>query len=251
MAKAITRMTIDDAEHYTPEERQAIIDSYPAHERLARVQGIPAMGSGRVFPVAEEEITCEPFAIPKHWFLIGGMDFGWDHPTAAVQLAIDRDTDTIYVGACYKRKEATPLEHAASLKKWGRFPWAWPADAYQRDKRSGGTLRQDYLDHGMNMLAEHATHPDGGASVEAGVMDMLTRMQTGRFKVFSHLAPWLDEFRQYHRKDGVIVKLKDDLMDATRYALMMQRFAQPAYMLADDYDPEDRFESGVNEATGY
>ncbi len=160
---------------------------------------------------------------------------------------MDRDTDTIYLGACYKRKEATPLEHAVSLKRWGKFPWAWPADAYQRDKRSGGTLKQDYIDCGLNMLAEHATHPDGGTSVEAGVMDILTRMQTGRFKVFSHLSPWLDEFRQYHRKDGNIVKLKDDLMDATRYAVMMLRYAQPAYMQEEWHD-EDR---GVNETTGY
>jgi hypothetical protein len=35
------------------------------------------------------------------------------------------------------------------------------------------------------MLAEHATHEDGGNGVEAGVMEMLDRMQTGRLKVFS------------------------------------------------------------------
>ncbi len=29
----------------------------------------------------------------------------------------------------------------------------------------------------------------------------------------------------YHRKDGKIVKLMDDLMSATRYAVMMERYA--------------------------
>ena len=33
-------------------------------------------------------------------------------------------------------------------------------------------------------------------------MDMLDRMQTGRFKVFKHLNDWFEEFRLYHRKDG-------------------------------------------------
>ena len=56
-------------------------------------------------------------------------------------------------------------------------------------------------------------------------MDMLTRMQTGRFKVFKHLNDWWEEFRLYHRKDGKVVKEDDDLMAATRYALMMLRFA--------------------------
>ena len=60
-------------------------------------------------------------------------------------------------------------------------------------------------------------------SVEAGFMDMLDRMQTGRFKVFRHLNDWFEEFRLYHRKDGKVVKEADDLMAATRYALMMLR----------------------------
>ena len=53
-------------------------------------------------------------------------------------------------------------------------------------------------------------------SVEAGLMDMLTRMQTGRFKVFRHLNDWFEEFRIYHRKDGKVVKEGDDLIS---YAL--------------------------------
>ena len=64
-----------------------------------------------------------------------------------------------------------------------------------------------------------------GNSVEAGLIEMLERMQTGRFKVFSHLNEWFEEFRMYHRKDGKVVKVDDDLMAATRYAYMMRRFA--------------------------
>ena len=76
------------------------------------------------------------------------------------------------------------------------------------------------------MLKDRATFEDGTNGVEAGLMDMLERMQTGRFKVFSHLSLWFDEFRLYHRKDGKVVKLRDDLMAATRYALMMLRKAK-------------------------
>ena len=76
------------------------------------------------------------------------------------------------------------------------------------------------------MLRERAQFEDGSVSVEAGLMDILDRMQTGRFKVFRHLAEWWEEFRLYHRKDGKIVKERDDLMDATRYAAMMLREAK-------------------------
>jgi Terminase RNaseH-like domain len=66
--------------------------------------------------VAEAEIAVEPFAVPAHWPQIGGIDFGWDHPTAAVRLAWDRDADCVYVTHAYRLKEATPVLHAASLR---------------------------------------------------------------------------------------------------------------------------------------
>lgn len=244
-------MTIEDAEHISPRQRQEIIDSYPEHEREARVKGLPAMGSGRVYPVTEASLRVEAFKIPSHWARIGGLDFGWDHPTAAVRLAHDRDADALYVTHCYRRKEATPVEHCATLRQWGGYPWAWPPDAYQRDKRSGGTLRMDYESHGLNMLAVHATFADGGNGVEAGVMELLQRMQSGRFFVFEHLNDWWEEFRMYHRKDGLIVKERDDIMDATRYAMMMLRFAEPDFDTMHDEDEMYGHGDDGRSAAGY
>ena len=57
-------------------------------------------------------------------------------------------------------------------------------------------------------------------------MEMQDRMTTGRLKVASHLSDWFEEFRLYHRKDGMIVKERDDLMSATRVAIMAKRFAK-------------------------
>ena len=76
------------------------------------------------------------------------------------------------------------------------------------------------------MLPERATFEDGSNSVEAGLMDMLDRMQTGRWKVFRTCTSWLEERRLYHRKDGKIVKERDDTISASRYAYMMMRFAE-------------------------
>lgn len=226
MSRAVIRMTIDDAEHYTPEQRAAIIASYPAHERKARAQGIPILGSGRVFPVDEDTLKVAAFDIPSHWAQIGGLDFGWDHPTAGVKLAWDRDADIIYVTNSYGQREQTPVIHAAALKPWGAWlPWAWPHDGLQHDKGSGEELASQYRDQGLNMLWERATFEDGGNGVEAGIQDMLARMLTGRWKVFDHLEDWFAEFRLYHRKDGKIVKLNDDRLSASRYALMMKREA--------------------------
>lgn len=251
MSRHVTTMTIEDAAHISPERRAEIIASYPPHEVEARTKGIPVLGSGRIFPVTEESITVEAFPIPRHWALIGGMDFGWDHPTAAVVLAWDRDADVIYVAAAYKRAKATPLEHAVALKPWGGFPWAWPHDGLHSMKDGGKSFRDQYTEAGLKMLDVHATHPDGGYGVEAGISEMLNRMQTGRFKVFAHLVDWWAEFRLYHRRDGKIFKEREDLMDATRTGLMMKRFAESPDVYDADTWSNDHGQHGRSEATGY
>jgi hypothetical protein len=155
------------------------------------------------------------------------MDFGWDHPFAAVEVVWDRDSDTVFVSKAYSLREASPVLHAAALRPWGKdLRWAWPRDGRRETLEGAGVpLAKQYSDQGLNMLMDHAQFEDGSVSVEAGLMDMLDRMQTGRFKVFDHLEDWWSEFRLYHRKDGKVVKEGDDLMAATRYAIVMLRFA--------------------------
>ena len=223
----ITNMTIDDVGHYSAEEKARIIASYPAHELEARTKGTPTLGSGRIFPVPEESITIEQRDFPSHWPRIGGMDFGWDHPFAAVELVWDRDTDTVYVSRTHRLREATPILHAAAIRPWGNLLWAWPRDGRRETLEGAGiALMKQYQAQGLDMLHEHAQFEDGSVSVEAGIMDMLDRMKTGRFKVFSHLLEWFEEFRLFHRKDGRVVKEGDDLMAATRYAVMSLRHAR-------------------------
>jgi len=235
--RAVTTMTIDDAEHYTPEQRKSIISSYPEHEREARTKGIPMLGSGRIFPIAEDRISFKLFPFPKHWKRIAGMDIGWDHPTAGVWGRYDADKDVVYIEDAYRVRQATIIVHAASFKaKGAKIPMAWPHDGLQHDKSSGRQIAQLYREQGVAMLPEHAKYMDDrGFGVEAGVADMLNRMETGRLKVAEHLADWWEEFRLYHREDGKIVKEGDDLMSATRILIMSLRFARADETKGDRY----------------
>jgi len=226
VTRHVTRMTLAEASFYTPEQKAEIAAQYPEHERDARLDGVPQLGSGRIFPLAERAVAVPAFDVPAHWPALGAIDFGWDHPTAAVKLVHDRDGDVVYVTHCYRVRRTTPVIHAAALKPWGKgLPFAWPHDGYQHDKQSGKPTAQAYREQGLAMLPEHARFADLSTGVEAGLMAMLERMQTGRLKAFDHLREWLDEFRLYHRKDGVVVKAHDDLMCATRYGIMCLRFA--------------------------
>ena len=90
-------MTINDAEHFSEADKRRIIASYPPHERETRVNGVPYMGSGRIFTFPEENLSEEPFVIPDHYALLWAIDPGVTHPFAAALLAWDRDTDVIHV----------------------------------------------------------------------------------------------------------------------------------------------------------
>lgn len=223
----LTMMTIEDADHYTREEKDQIIASYPEHEREARTKGIPILGSGRVFPITEESIRVVPFQIPRHWPRIKGIDFGvYDHPSACSFCAYDPDSDCFYVYNGWKAAKKDITEESILINKLHNWvPVAWPHDGLKHDKNTKQTVRDLYADNEVNMLEERATFEDGGNSVEAGLMEMLDRMRTNRFKVFSTVEFFWDEFRLYHRKDGKIVKERDDFLDSVRYALMMKRHA--------------------------
>jgi phage terminase large subunit-like protein len=225
--------TWDDAPHLTEESKALARAGYPEHEVEARTLGIPMMGEGRVFIVRESDITCDPFDVSKFpWYtIICGLDFGIavGHPTAVIWLAWDRDNDVIYVTDCYRAEGQTAVYHAHAIRTRGKWiPVAWPHDGMNREKTGGRTLADAYRSHEVNMLGQSARYKSkigGPQPTEPIVLDMLERMKTGRLKVFSHLTPWFEEFRSYHRKEGQIVARRDDLLKATMYAIMMKRYA--------------------------
>jgi hypothetical protein len=221
-------MTIEDAKHIPEEERARIIASWPAHERDARAKGVPMLGSGRIFQISEDAILEPPIQnIPPYWGKLWGIDFGISHPFAAVLLLYDRDNDIIHVHHCVRMGDALPVVHAQAMKSIGAaVPVAWPQDGTAREKNNGEQLAHSYRKTGLLMLGSHATWPDGGLSTEAALLEMQERFATGRLKVASHLSQFLEEFRLYHRKDGVIQKIHDDIISATQKGIMMKRYAR-------------------------
>jgi len=238
--RGVVSMTISDALHIPADERSKIIAGYPAHEREARAKGIPMLGSGRIFAVSEELIRENTLQyVPPHWPRLWALDFGIDHPFAAVLGAWDRDADIIHVLHALKMKDAKMREHVDAIMVYdgnkrdsmgkfagGKIPVAWPQDGHQRDRGDLTPYSKLYREQGLKMLPTHAKFSDGSNSTEAGIAEMNERFTSGRLKVAAHLEEWFSEFRLYHRKDGLIVKLNDDLMSATRILVTAKRFAQ-------------------------
>ena len=219
----------DDAPHLSEKVKEDLLASFPAHQREMRTKGIPMLGHGRIYDIAEEDITCAAFPIPAHFRVINGMDFGFDHPQSQVQLVHDVDNDMFYVTKAWKRSQTSPIEAWGATKTWAaKVPTAWPLDGLQTEKGSGKQQKAYYVEAGFSLLPNHATWPDGSNGVEAGLFEIRDLMLKGKFKIFAGLRDLLDEFLQYHRDDkGKIVKTRDDALDAMRYAYMMRRFAVP------------------------
>ena len=233
-----------DAPHISEKQRTEWTDRYPVHERDARTEGIPLLGTGLVYPIGDGSmILCDPFPLPDHWARIAGCDFGIEHAGAGAWIAHDRDTDTTYLYDCYKEPGQLPAYHAQAIR--ARGPWipvAWPHDGIARDKGSGKPLAGQYEKRGVNMLPEPAAWEEevrdrrkgvggiarvGPQSREAGSAEILERMRTGRFKVFRTAATelFMREIRTLHRKDGVIVPANDHVESCVRYGHMMLRYA--------------------------
>ena len=223
--------TWDDAPHLSEEEKQRMLMSYPAHERETRAQGVPLAGSGVIYTTPDHVIAVDPFHIPKHFARIVGIDFGIDHPAAAVWCAHDRDQDIIYVYDCYSIAGQTAAYHVDAIRERGDWiPVAWPHDGMHREKSSGEPLADQFRKKGLKMLHCSARYEDdkgGAVAREPIIHECDDRMRGGRLRVFSHLGAWFKEKRMYHREEGKVVDKFDDIMSAMHYAVMMRRYATP------------------------
>lgn len=247
-AQFIMNATWDQAPHLTKEMKEEILSIYPAYQKNMRSKGDPLMGAGLIYQFDEDKIKIDRFDIPDHWFLINGLDFGWDHPQAHIKMAWDRDQDIFYVTHAWKRSLTQPYEAWHVVRPWTEnVPVAWPGDGLQHKQQAEGKeaiqLKALYEQAGFYMLHEHATWEDGGNGVWVGIGEINGMFKTGRLYIFSDLFEVLAEIRQYHTKrskDGKIsiVKILDDLLDAIRYAYMMRRYAERKHDILYPYVPD-------------
>lgn len=231
-----------DAPHLSAKAMAELEAAYQPYERDARIKGIPALGSGAIYPVPESDVMCRPFDIPAYWPRAYALDVGWNR-TACLWGAKDQSTDTIYFYQEHYRGQAEPSVHAAAIRARG----AWmngvidPA-ARGRGQKDGTRLMRDYQDLGLKLsLAINA--------VDAGIFECWQRLSQGRLKVFTTCENWLAEYRLYRRdKKGDIVKDNDHLMDTMRYWVMSAMpvaSVDPQYLMKSghvskvqtDYDP--------------
>ena len=245
MAKKLITATWDDAPHLSEQEKREMFDALPPHQRDARSKGVPSLGAGAIYPVAETEIICDPFKLPDYFEFFAGMDVGWNW-TAAVFFARDPDTRNVFIYDTYKAGQREPSVHASAIGARGRWiPTAIDPAARGRGQKDGSQLYQDYFDLGLDLIKADNTR-------EAGIYKVYQYLSAGRLKVFTTCKNLLEEYRMYHRDEkGQIVKENDHLMDAMRYGMMTGMDYAIPKPIEDDWDGVEEFSSTRDSVTGY
>jgi phage terminase large subunit-like protein len=233
-------MTIWDAavskRGHIPDEDIPGLIARAGRKAATRIFGGDAQGQGAVFETDAETLkhSLDPVDVPIYWPWLWALDFrhsgqeGSGHPFAAVLLTWDRDNDVIYIMDCF-RMFGMAANHVARIKEspMRAAPVAWPHDGGTgAGVQTNDTVAVIYKKLGLNMLPTHATFLGGGYNFEAGIQHMENRIAGKKLLVAKHLFDWFDEYGGYHRVDGKVVKVDDDLMSATRVGCMDLRFAK-------------------------
>ena len=221
----------DQAPHMTEDKKANLMAGIPDHEIDMRTKGIPFFGEGLVYTCSDSiikttgfvEETGQPLTSIPWLRYIRAMDLGISHPTAIAWLAYDSEIDRIYVLRTYSESDSAAALHAAAANSYLDFaPCVFPPDIDTREKGSGKTLRAYYAEAGLSNAIDFKNE-DGSKFVEPGISELNDRMRTDRFKVIDTCEEFFREKRLYHRENGQIVKMNDDIMDAVRYGSMMIR----------------------------
>lgn len=233
--KFVITATWDDCPHLSEKWKTAQIQEYSQYEPQnmeARSKGIPALGSGRIYPIDEESVVVHPFNIPNYWARAYGLDFGWNN-TAVVWIAKDPISNIRYIYAEYKQGKVNDILHAESIKLRGR--WINGAcDPSGGGRRDDGSMRMDYF---RTLGLELYT---GENAVIAGISRLLAAFQSGSLKIFSNCTQILDEIRVYrydmNDPNKPAKDQNDHLLDALKY--VDSRFDE----IAQSYEDKEELE---------
>lgn len=214
MSKAVVQASWSDVPHLTEQAKNELLSSIPPYQRDARTKGIPQLGSGAIYPVAESDVLIADFEIPAHYPRSYALDVGWNR-TAALWGARDNESGTVYLYSEYYKGQTEPVIHAQGIKSRGDWILGVIDPASRgRSQYDGQKLIDTYRELGL-ILSESKN------AVEAGIYEVWQLLANGKLKVFKSLQNWLMEFRIYQRDEkGKVVKSNDHLMDCMRYLVL-------------------------------
>jgi hypothetical protein len=202
-----------DCPHLSAEAMDEMLALTPPYQRDSRSKGIPDLGAGAIYPIAQDEYVTDRKP-DESWPRAYGLDVGWNE-TAAIWLAWDREARVCIAYDEYYRGQAEAAVHAAAIRSKGAWvPGAVDPAAMGSSQLDGRDLMDVYRELGLELTA-------ADNAVTAGTTLVWNLLSTGQLKIMRHLTHLLQQMRLYRRDEkGRIVKVNDHAVDSLRYACM-------------------------------
>lgn len=226
------------------EERKRLAASYLPHERDARMKGIPQIGAGLVYPIAQEEFTCEPFEIPEVWPRLAALDPGGTPggkgKTAALWGAFDPHNEVWYLYSEHYQGFAPIPVHVSAMAKRGRWI-PFEIDPAGKNVTDGKGVYREYVKEMQLANPSWPTHK-ADKRFSSGRLDLMGELQSGGVKVFNTLRYLLAEHRQYITDENGNFVGDHHLWDCARYLIRGKHHAiqRPSSAASSKRIPEHR-----------
>ena len=255
---AMVRATWEDIEHISENDKKQLRKGFAPYEADARTFGMPIAGHGRIFPFQRSEIIYSPAdtVIPETLPHLVGIDIGHGHgrdPSAAIQVAWDKEKDILYITESNLDSTDTTRDMAKLIMKTDhQSPVAWPPDAGKASMNASSSVAQQLREMNVNLLGKPFMNPKGADGKRnnyknTGILEINQRFSEGRLKINENCVPLLNEIEQYsYTESGKIQDGRDHCIDAMRYAIMSIIQDLGAPLQNHGWDDEDDFDYYFN-----
>jgi hypothetical protein len=201
---------------FPQEEYEQALREMPEHVVNMSYRGLYDKPPGMIYDCFNSQLCAiPPFAVPRHWPIYGGMDYGGVN-TVCGRLLKDPKTAVYYLTHEYHEGGRTAKEHAADLKDWGCQLWKGGA-------KSEGQWRDEFRAAGLP-VGEPAV-----SNVWVGINRVYGVMKQDRLMIFDTCQGTLGQIGTYSRKmnkatgepieDEIANKNEYHYLDMLRYIL--------------------------------
>lgn len=223
----------DDVPHLTEENKQEMLAGMPPHIRDARMRGIPFLGTGQIYSAPLQDILVDNIKILPHWGCAYGLDEGYT-ATAACWVALDPDTDTLYVYDEYMGRNQLASVNARAINLKGNMQGVVDTSAFRTSPTEAVEVITEYINEGLDLVK-------AVKSVDPGINAVWERLATGRLKIFKTCHVTRAEYDVYHRDDnGEPVRTNIHMMDALRYIIYMIKLTKGSILKPFEFTKTNR-----------
>lgn len=240
----LQQVSLDECPLYTQEQIEQIISEYPENQRQMRRHGIPVIGEGAIFSIADEQIKVMEVNPGPDWRCVAGVDLGTIiDPSVVIISLYDPHNDVyyiydeIYLDESEEARSPQGIARALLYSDYRGIPLVVPHDAGLNSdaaeskgkmlKRLGvnviGTFRNPSETQLKIQYVNTGNH--SANNIETGLNEQRLMFEEGRLKVLERCKNWFNEKGKYFYKVNKSTgKTKpsgaDHAQDAARYAVM-------------------------------